>query len=252
MTFLTIITFVKHKDGTLYHTGLRIAKHIPTKGRQQQDMKTVMICDDEQDILTTYKMALQPTYDVVTTSSGTECLAKYSEEKSKGHTIDALVLDYRLGDTSGDKVALTIKKMNGTKIILITAYELDRQMLDGLIRTNCIVKSLKKPLSPKRLREEITSVLLRSDKQETNATTTPTTLSPNDEGLKNMDAIMASLNDRLGEGTANLVFKTLKLVYKIDKDAARAQPELLKEKLIRILGEKVAKLVFDDAAKKRE
>ncbi|HXG06556.1 MAG TPA: MEDS domain-containing protein [Nitrososphaera sp.] len=50
----------------------------------------------------------------------------------------------------------------------------------------------------------------------------------------------------LGKGTTNLVLKTLKLVYKIDPEKAITyMPELFEEKLSKIMGDSVAKLLFE-------
>ena len=60
-------------------------------------------------------------------SSGKECLEKYAEEKIKGHKIDVLLLDYRLGDMTGDDVACKIRELDGTHTILISAFELEKR-----------------------------------------------------------------------------------------------------------------------------
>src|SRR5690606_12670716 len=50
----------------------------------------------------------------------------------------------------------------------------------------------------------------------------------------------------LGGGTTNLIFKTLKLVYKIDpEEAIISRPEVFEEKLTKIMGDSIAKLLFD-------
>jgi CheY-like chemotaxis protein len=48
-------------------------------------------------------------------------------------------LDYKLSDMSGDDVARRIKQVNGIKIILISAYELDEQMTEKLKQDEFIV-----------------------------------------------------------------------------------------------------------------
>ena len=48
-------------------------------------------------------------------------------------------MDYKLGDMSGDDVARRIKQVNGIKIILISAYELDEQMTEKLKQDEFIV-----------------------------------------------------------------------------------------------------------------
>jgi hypothetical protein len=50
----------------------------------------------------------------------------------------------------------------------------------------------------------------------------------------------------LGEGTTRLIFKTLKLVYKIDPERTIIfKPEVFEEKLRKILGDSISKLLFE-------
>jgi CheY-like chemotaxis protein len=127
------------------------------------DKKTIMICDDEEDILDVYKMALERSYDVIIARSGKECIEKYIEEKHNGKKINVLLLDYKLGDMLGDFVACKISEINGVKILLVSAYDLEQKMLDDLIRRRCIVGSLKKPVSLKSIIKQIEDLLKNSD-----------------------------------------------------------------------------------------
>ena len=85
--------------------------------------KAVVICDDEQDLLQVFELALESEYNVILASSGKECIEKFLEEKNQGNKVHLILLDYRLGDMTGDSVARTIKQYYGTKIILISAYD---------------------------------------------------------------------------------------------------------------------------------
>jgi DNA-binding response OmpR family regulator len=49
-----------------------------------------------------------------------------------GIKIDLILIDYRLGDMVGDSVARKLREHNGTKIILISAYELDADLIKEL------------------------------------------------------------------------------------------------------------------------
>jgi CheY-like chemotaxis protein len=51
---------------------------------------------------------------------------------------------YRL--TFGDSVARKIKEYNGTKIILISAYDLDGELVKDLEENNYIAKFVEKPI----------------------------------------------------------------------------------------------------------
>jgi response regulator RpfG family c-di-GMP phosphodiesterase len=116
---------------------------------------TVMICDDELDILQVYSNFLKKKFNVITAESGESCLNLYSQQQRNGRKIDVLLLDYRLGDMLGDKVACKIKEMDGTKTILITAFEIDEKVLEDLKERDCIAMRLKKPLSLVALSDKI-------------------------------------------------------------------------------------------------
>ena len=105
-----------------------------------------MICDDEQDLLQVFGLALETEYNVILANSGGNCIEKFIEEKSRGNKIHLVLLDYKLGDMFGDSVARTIKQYNGTKIILISAYNLDSSLVKELEENNYIVKYIEKPI----------------------------------------------------------------------------------------------------------
>ena len=108
--------------------------------------KTVMICDDEQDLLQVFELALESKYNVILASSGEDCIDRFLGEKNRGNKIHLILLDYRLGDMFGDSVARTIKQYNGTKIILISAYDLDSALVKELEENNHITNYIKKPI----------------------------------------------------------------------------------------------------------
>ena len=113
--------------------------------------KTVMICDDDPDLLQVYKLALRSKYDIVTASSGMECIQKYSDMRQSGNKVDVLLLDYRLGDVTGDEVAIKIKSLDGTKIILISAYEIESSLANDLESKGYIATFVRKPVSMQTL-----------------------------------------------------------------------------------------------------
>jgi len=122
--------------------------------------KTVMVCDDEYDVLRAYKIALASRYSVLTASSGQECLRKYLNEVNAGSKVDALLLDYKLGDMLGDEVACKIRDLDGTKVILISAYEMSSAFLENLKQRNCIVSFVKKPVTMSTLLASVERILL--------------------------------------------------------------------------------------------
>lgn len=114
-----------------------------------------MACDDEKDILLMFQLGLEKDYRVITTESGKECIEKYLAEKAAGREIDLLLLDYKLGDMPGDEVARKIKKIGGTKILLITAFDLDQAIIDELLLTKSIIGTIRKPVMLQSLLQKI-------------------------------------------------------------------------------------------------
>jgi response regulator RpfG family c-di-GMP phosphodiesterase len=117
------------------------------------EKKTVMVCDDEQDLRLLFGLTLKLKYNVIQVESGKNCIKKYIEEKNRGNKIHLILLDYRLGDMLGDAVAKKIKAYNGTKIILISAYDLDQALVKELEESKFITKFIEKPIEPSNLIE---------------------------------------------------------------------------------------------------
>ncbi len=121
--------------------------------------KTVMICDDEADLLYLFRSALEPNYEVLAVESGKSCIARFMEEKEKGKNVDVLLLDYKLGDMQGDAVACKIHELNGVKTFLISAYELEQDVIDNLIESKCIVGIMRKPIRISEMIKQLEKVL---------------------------------------------------------------------------------------------
>jgi response regulator RpfG family c-di-GMP phosphodiesterase len=124
-----------------------------------EDKKTIMVCDDEPDLLQLFGMALKSKYNVILVSSGEDCIDKFVEEKTQGNKVHLILLDYRLGDMLGDSVAKKIKAYNGTKIILISAYDLTNVVVKELEENKYIVKYIKKPIQVADLIEIVASTI---------------------------------------------------------------------------------------------
>ena len=123
------------------------------------EKKTIMICDDEPDLRLLFGQILGSKYNVILVESGENCIEKYIEEKSRDNKIHLILLDYRLGDMLGDSVARTIKEYNGTRIILISAYDLDDTLVKDLEENKYIVKYIEKPIHMANLVEIVASTI---------------------------------------------------------------------------------------------
>ena len=110
------------------------------------DKKTVMICEDDPDILRLYGLALKSQYNVILVDSGEECIKRFIEERKRDNKIHLLLLDYKIRDMPGDFITHKIDEADGTKIILISAYNMDDSVLKELRETKSVVKFVKKPI----------------------------------------------------------------------------------------------------------
>jgi response regulator RpfG family c-di-GMP phosphodiesterase len=117
--------------------------------------RTVLICDDERDLLFMFTIALQESYDVLTAKSGEECMKIYLDAKYSGRKIDLILLDYKLGDTTGDYVAHKIKELNDVKIIMITAYEVNHDIARELEDNELVIDIVQKPVDVDSLTAKI-------------------------------------------------------------------------------------------------
>lgn len=125
--------------------------NLPKVSRQ----KTIMVCDDESDVLRAYRLALNSRFNVLTAISGDDCVKAYSDAVGAQKPIDVVVLDYRLGDMMGDEVAKKLMGIAATNIILLTAFEIEPSRINELKHQKIISSFMKKPISLAALLEAI-------------------------------------------------------------------------------------------------
>ena len=116
--------------------------------------RSVLIVDDDEDILDIFEMTLlEGGYTVETALTGTEALAKAKDLK-----FDVAILDIVLPDLRGDKLALKLKKGNGdVNIIFVTRYA---NMQDCINSLNIGVSDiLLKPIGEEELLQAVESAL---------------------------------------------------------------------------------------------
>lgn len=119
----------------------------------------MLVCDDEADLLTMYAAALKKHYNVLTASSGRACIEKYTDHMLRSKNINVVLLDYRLGDSTGDDIACKIRDQGNARTILLSAYDLEREKVDELKSNNCIVDIMIKPVSMRVLLDRVQKAL---------------------------------------------------------------------------------------------
>ncbi len=126
------------------------------EGKMRKKQNTLLICDDEPDLLELYGAMLSDDYKIMKASTGNECIDKYTEMKDK---ISVILLDFRIQEMTGDKVARDIKKINGAKIILISAYEIDHKLIQRLKDEKIIMEFVSKPISIQTLKRIVSKTI---------------------------------------------------------------------------------------------
>ena len=106
-----------------------------------------------------FTIRLQENYVVLTAKSGEECIKIYLDAKHSGKKIDLILLDYKLGDTTGYHVAHKIKELNDVKIIMITAYEVNHDIIRELENNELVVDIVQKPVDIDSLTAKITQYI---------------------------------------------------------------------------------------------
>jgi two-component system cell cycle response regulator DivK len=111
-----------------------------------REMKTVLVVDDDPNIVKTYKLVLESVgYSVDTARNGIEALFK-----SKKVHHDLIIIDMNLPDMLGNQLASQIKEEKpDIKIIMITGYSSYMEELDEFN----IDEMLQKPIPPEDLVE---------------------------------------------------------------------------------------------------
>ncbi|MGE5862286.1 MAG: response regulator [Nitrososphaerales archaeon] len=125
---------------------------------KESSQKKIIICDDEKDLLFLYAEALGLKYSIITTTDGKECIDKYKELREKS-PVDLILVDYKLKDMNGEQVACEINKINGVKIMLISAYDLEKEKISDLIHKKCIFGFIPKTIGVKNLLDEVSKIL---------------------------------------------------------------------------------------------
>jgi DNA-binding response OmpR family regulator len=88
--------------------------------------------------------------------SGRECIDKINETKKKNEKIDLVLLDYKLGDISGENVARKIREIEkNIKILMITAFELEDHVVKNMIKNRYINDIINKPIQLGELSKKI-------------------------------------------------------------------------------------------------
>lgn len=91
-------------------------------------METILVCDDEQDIVSALRIYLSAEgYQVVTANNGKEAIARVQEGK-----VQLVLMDIMMPEMDGIAAMTEIRKFSNVPIILLTAKSEDTDKILGL------------------------------------------------------------------------------------------------------------------------
>ena len=122
----------------------------------KQDIKKVLVVDDEVKILEVIKSFLESKgYTVFTAENGKQAFNIFEKE-----SISLVILDLMLPDINGEDICMTLRQRSRVPIIMLTAKVEEESMLKGLgVGADDYIK---KPFSLKELSARIDTILRRS------------------------------------------------------------------------------------------
>ncbi len=126
------------------------------------ETKTVMIVDDEADVLLSVTQILEANnYRTIKARDGQECLDKLKAEKP-----DVLLLDIMMPGLTSKEILRAIEKdsrLARMKIIFLTAIHSLEAEEEGLLASKQIVDFIEKPFSVRRMLDAIEKTIECND-----------------------------------------------------------------------------------------
>jgi CheY-like chemotaxis protein len=118
------------------------------------ETKTVMIVDDEPDVLATIVQILDANnFETIEAKDGQECLEKLKEEIP-----DVILLDIMMPGLTTKEILREIEKdsrLSRTKIIFLTAIHLSEAEDESLLASQQVVDFIEKPFTIRRMIDAI-------------------------------------------------------------------------------------------------
>jgi DNA-binding response OmpR family regulator len=116
------------------------------------DAATVLVVDDEPDVVRTYRDSLAEWYDVRTAFDGEEALEQVDD------AVDVVLLDRRMPGLSGDEVLGELRERDvDCRVVMVTAVDPDADLLHMEFD-----EYLVKPLTGTDLRDAVERMLARN------------------------------------------------------------------------------------------
>jgi DNA-binding NtrC family response regulator len=131
----------KHGDGQLSE-------------KQQKPSSSVLLIDDDKDILTTLKLSLE--IKGMNTHGFTNPVLAVEHFKNNAANYDIVVTDIRMPQMNGFEVARAIKEIRpDIKVAFITAFEINKSEFEKVLPSTKVDTFIQKPVTPAAFAEII-------------------------------------------------------------------------------------------------
>lgn len=128
----------------------------------QNELAKILIAEDEEDVLSSYKDILEKhNHSVISVQDGEKCLEIYrkeflKEQSKKGDSdqqspFDVVVLDYKMPRKSGLEAAKEILALNPHQRIIFASAYVEGTVADSINQLGRLVEVIKKPFELKEL-----------------------------------------------------------------------------------------------------
>ena len=139
-------------------TRQKVSKTVKNTYKKPKKSGTILLVDDEEDILQIGAKVLQKfDYKVLEAKNGLEAIELYAENKDK---IDLIILDLVMPDMNGREVYDRLKDINpGVRVLLCSGYSIEGRAKE-IIDRGCD-DFIQKPFTYKKLTEKLDEILSR-------------------------------------------------------------------------------------------
>jgi CheY-like chemotaxis protein len=139
-------------------TWQKVSKTVKNTNKKPKKIGTILLVDDEEDILQIGAKVLQKfDYKVFEAKNGPKAIEIYAENKDK---IDLIILDLVMSDMNGSEVYDRLKDINpDVRVLLCSGYSIEGRAKE-IIDRGCD-DFIQKPFTYKKLTEKLDEILSR-------------------------------------------------------------------------------------------
>jgi CheY-like chemotaxis protein len=130
----------------------------PQISKRQQKVSSVLLVDDDKDILTVLTRSLE--LKGVNTDGFTNPVLALAHFKNNATSYDIVVTDIRMPQMNGFELARAVKQIRpDTKLMFITAFEINKSEFEKVLPSTNVDAFVTKPVKPSLFVETIKGIM---------------------------------------------------------------------------------------------